>query len=627
MKILVVDDEQMVREAYRHVLEPDTGTSEQATLQSMAADLFGDKAADSSDVFNKKIDLTIASQGLEAISLVEHALAITSPFKVAFIDIRMPPGIDGKETARRIRALDPNINIVIVSAYSDHSVTDIATVAGPPDKIFYISKPFSSDEVWQMAVALSNRWDHDTQQIERLRQKIAELAASEARAQHAAYHDFLTGAPNRMAFQRELSLKVQDEDHDFALAFIDLDRFKHVNDTFGHGAGDDLLKMMYKNIRDSVPAGALVARLGGDEFGILFDDMDAQTATSACKQLITTCSQSVTVYSNSVQISASVGLLMSGDHQGCDTTDLMRFADIALFAAKRGGRRQVRVFDKAMDESVQFRQTIESGLRRAIERNEFILCYQPIVERSSLKTIGFEALLRWNSKEHGHVSPGVFIPVAEESALIHDVGDWVIQQALIDCKHWPELYISINFSPRQFKRENLIESLCRHADEAGVAYNRIQIEVTETAIFENVDRAAKTLNTLQQLGFRIALDDFGTGYSSLFNVKNFALDCIKIDKSFIDGLGSEAHAAAIVSSITHLARGLGLSVVAEGVETDIQCQALRVVGCSHMQGYLFGAAEPIELANKRLADENLSLLLEGKAVVDHEMIAHDRAAG
>ena len=587
MKILIVDDEAAVQGAYRHALEKSQTSRAGEALSSLAAGLFDDQAPDAAAEPADALNLTIASQGLDAVALVAEALADNRPFQVAFIDIRMPPGIDGKETARRIRLLDPDINLVIVTGYSDHSVTDIASVAGPADKIFYIAKPFAADEVRQMAVALGKRWANDARQVERLRVQLVELAASEARAVHAANHDALTGAPNRLSFRRSLAQRLQGTSREFGLALLDLDHFKHVNDTFGHAAGDDLLIEIFDVIKHVAPSVTQVARLGGDEFGLLIDG-DRATVMSICEKITRACAQSFTIFGNTVSISASIGIVYPADFPTHDALELKRYADLALFSAKRGQRGRIAEFDARLDASARFRRMIEEGLHHAIAHNEFSLHYQPIVERSSLSIVGFEALLRWTSAEHGPISPTVFIPIAEEGALIHQIGDWVVRQALADSHLWPDQYVSINFSPRQFKRNDLVQSLCEAAEAADVAFERIQIEVTETAVFENVERATTALRQFKDFGFRIALDDFGTGYSSLFHVKNFALDCIKIDKSFIDMVGNEANSMAIVSSIIHLARNLGISVIAEGVETELQCQALRVAGCSNMQGYFFG---------------------------------------
>jgi diguanylate cyclase (GGDEF)-like protein len=604
MKIIICDDDSGIIQTYRRVFDTAPVEKNADALSDLAEELFGSGRADTAEQTSvSQFDVTYVQQGLNAVNEVEAALKSNDPFRVAFIDVRMPPGIDGKETARRIRALDPNINIVIVTAFSDHSATDISAVAGPADKIFYICKPFSPEEVLQMARALCQRWDHDTKQIQLLREKISQLAESEARALRIANHDFLTGAPNRMAFQRALTDRVAHNRLGFVLAFIDLDRFKFVNDTFGHAAGDDLLRHVYSLLRAKAPEDALISRLGGDEFALLFDSTDEQDALEVCETIVRACGSGFQILGHSVQISASCGMLMARDYPEREAHDLMRYADVALFAAKRAGRDQVRIFDTEMDAGQKMRRAIEHGLATALEHEQLRLYYQPIVERDGLQTVGFEALLRWSSEEYGNVSPALFIPIAEESLLIHSIGNWVIDRALQDCRNWPDQYVSINLSPRQFKHEAVIDRLIERAAYWNVPHRNIQIEITETAIFENIDHAMDMVLRLRKAGFRIALDDFGTGYSSLFNVKNFALDCIKIDKSFVESLGSDRQSAAIVNSVAQLARSLGLSIIAEGVETESQCQALRLVGCSHMQGYLFGAAMPLEDSIQRIVEE------------------------
>ncbi|MFT6226339.1 MAG: diguanylate cyclase (GGDEF)-like protein [Paracoccaceae bacterium] len=600
MRILIVDDDRAVRDAYRHAFAPSAHARAGAALQLLSDELFATPGIGQAAPPEEDIEINYGSQGLEAVEKVKASVAAGRPFNVAFVDIRMPPGIDGKETARLIRGLDVDVNIVIVSAYSDHSVTDIAAAAGPPDKIFYIAKPFAAAEVRQMAVALSRRWEHDAKQVALLNERLTELAASEARAINAANHDFLTGAPNRLAFQRELATRMAGEASDFALALLDLDRFKEVNDTLGHGAGDDLLKIVYATIKANCPPGTMVARLGGDEFGLLID-AEREAAKLICDAIVDACAQTFTVFGSSVRIGASAGLLFVRDHPSADGIDLIRFADLALFEAKNASRGLTCIFDAAMDESARFRQKIESGLAAAIEKDELALFYQPIVDARTLVVVGFEALVRWTSTDHGAVSPAVFIPIAEEGPLIHKIGDWVIARALRDSCNWPGLYVSINISPRQFKRLNLKDLLIRKAAAAGVPHGRIQIEITETALFESTAQAITLMKDLKAEGFRIAIDDFGTGHSSLQRVKDLALDCIKIDKNFVKDVGENDASRAIVSSIAHLAKGLGLTVVAEGVETEDQHRALCAVGCSHVQGFLFGAAEEVGDIAARLA--------------------------
>ncbi|WP_230769343.1 putative bifunctional diguanylate cyclase/phosphodiesterase [Sphingomonas sp. Leaf4] len=609
VRILIVDDESAVHDAYRRSFRRDDTAD---MLGAMAAELFDDVeatvAADEPD-----FRLIHHTQGLDAVAAVERGIAEGDRFAVAFIDVRMPPGIDGRETATRIRALDPDVQIVIVTGYSDFSPLEISRAAGPADKIFYLAKPFEVEEIRQMATALSHRWQSDREladmraalaaKVEQLEEQALELAANESKAIHMANHDVLTEAPNRLAFLRALTEQVRGAET-FAMAMIDLDRFKLVNDTLGHLAGDELIRMTCTILTEQVAGEGFVARLGGDEFGVLMPVTGEDDAVMRCERLVLACSTSFRVFGHSVQGAASVGVVIVEGDTGREPVDVMRRADLALNEAKRSGRGVVRVFDDSMDESIRFRRQIESGLAEAIANGELSLVYQPIVSRNTLDVVAFEALLRWNSPTYGAISPAMFIPIAEESNLIHELGDWVLDTALAMLPNWPGQYVSVNFSPRQFRRQNFVGHVLEKVQHTGLPPNRLQIEITETAIFDNAERAAETLYKLRQMGFRIALDDFGTGYSSLYNIRKFALDCLKIDRSFIDGMGRERESAAIVHSIIHLGRALGLEVVAEGVETDAQVQALRVAGCSHLQGYYLSrpVAGPvaIELANNGL---------------------------
>ncbi len=595
MRILIIDDEQAMHESYAQSFRPHD-TAAEGGLSAMAAELFGADGVSAPAAPDPvaAFELTHKMQGLDGVAAVEAALQLGMPYSVAFIDVRMPPGIDGKETARRIRALDPDINLVIVTGYSDFSPLDISRAAGPADKIFYIAKPFEVAEIVQTATALCHRWASDRElsaarealagQVRLLEEQKLELAANESRAVHMANHDSLTDAPNRLAFLRALRASVHSTER-FAMAMLDLDRFKLVNDSFGHLAGDELIREVCGRLQVAAPRGSFIARLGGDEFAALFPTTGEDDASMTCERLLKACTATFNVFGHSVQGGASVGVVVIEPGSTNDPVDVMRRADLALNEAKRAGRGLVRVFDESMDESIRFRRRIESGLSNAIAAGELKLVYQPIVAQGRLEVIGFEALLRWHSPEYGTISPAMFIPIAEESNLIHELGDWVLETALEAVKAWPDQYVSVNFSPRQFRRQNFVGQVIERVQRSGVAPTRVQIEITETAIFDNAERAAETLYRLRQMGFRIALDDFGTGYSSLYNIRKFALDCLKIDRSFIDGLGRERESSAIVHSIIHLGRALGMEVVAEGVETAAQLQALRVAGCSHLQGY------------------------------------------
>ncbi|RYD50596.1 MAG: GGDEF domain-containing response regulator, partial [Sphingomonadales bacterium] len=449
-----------MHQSYRQVFGVSRSEGSDAALGAMAAELFSDDddaaAAPVSDVI--AFDCDHHMQGLDAVAAVQNAIETGERFSVAFIDVRMPPGIDGKETAKRIRALDPDINLVIVTGYSDFSPIDISRAAGPADKIFYIAKPFQAEEVMQTATALAHRWQADGElrgAIALLQEQKLELAANESRAVHMANHDSLTDAPNRLSFLHELGQAVKGDDC-FAMAMMDLDRFKLVNDTLGHLAGDELIRLICEILHKQVPTGGFVARLGGDEFAMLMRVTGEDEAVMACERMLKACSVSFKVMGHSVQGGASVGLVVVEPGSTGDPIDVMRRADLALNEAKRQGRGCVRVFDDTMDESIQFRRQIENGLSGAIAKGELKLVFQPIVAREGLEIAGFEALIRWCSPEYGMVSPALFIPIAEESNLIHELGDWVIDEAVKTLKTWPGQYVSVNFSPRQFRRHNFV---------------------------------------------------------------------------------------------------------------------------------------------------------------------------
>ena len=432
VRILIVDDEPAMHESYRQVFGA-RSTGKATALNTLAAELFGVEVPVSKASAGDLIEFDCAhfSQGLDAVEAIQDSIETGARFAVAFIDVRMPPGIDGKENARRIRALDPDINLVIVTGYSDFSPLDISRAAGPADKIFYIAKPFQAEEVMQTATALAHRWEADAKlrsAIALLEEQKLELAANESRAVHIANHDSLTDAPNRLAFLHMLGKAVKG-DRCFAMAMMDLDRFKIVNDTLGHLAGDELIRMVCEILREQVPAEGFVARLGGDEFAMLYPVTGEDEAEMAAERMLKAVSISFKVFGHSVQGGASVGLMVVQPGTIHDPIDVMRRADLALNEAKHGGRGMVRLFDEVMDESIRFRRQIEGGLSEAIAKGELKLVFQPIVGRDQLEVTGFEALIRWCSPEYGMVSPGMFIPIAEESNLIHELGDWVIDRA------------------------------------------------------------------------------------------------------------------------------------------------------------------------------------------------------
>jgi diguanylate cyclase (GGDEF)-like protein len=383
----------------------------------------------------------------------------------------------------------------------------------------------------------------------------------------------------------ELTARLARDRQHQNILMIDLDRFKAVNDTLGHSAGDDLVRKICTGIQGVLPPDAVLGRLGGDEFGVIVEAAAEARMASICTHILKVCAQTRYIMGHEVQVSASIGVAQQGSTHS--EMELMRQADLALYAAKREGKNRCRVFDTALDKATRYRLSIENGLERALRSGQLKMVYQPIVKADDGAILGFEALIRWDSPDHGAISPAEFIPIAEETGLILDIGDWITRQALRDCRRWRGPYVSINLSTRQFLRHNVGERILRYAAEADVRPEQVQIELTETAIIDDVERAAYNLKIMRAAGVRVALDDFGTGYSSLTYLKQFAIDCIKIDKSFVDNITRDRQSAVIVASVSKLANSLGMSVVAEGVETEDQRRILIATGVKALQGFYF----------------------------------------
>ena len=614
VRILIADDEPQMHSAYRDCFALQSGGTDD--VAELAASLFGDpgKGAEGPDFSDFRFDYV--SQGEDAVRAVAQASAEGDPYAVLFLDMRMPPGIDGYETAKQVRELDKAIAIAVVTGYSDHEPTAIARVAGPLDKLFYIHKPFKAEEIQQLTLSLGARWNVDREllhartqlqvRIDQVEEANVELAASEARNRHLALHDQLTRLPNRTQFNDFLERLSQQENGEIATIFIDLDHFKNVNDTLGHAAGDELICEIALRLSDLLPDSGILARLGGDEFAVALHGVSEEDALALGDEIVAACGQAFEIMGTRIFVGASVGIAVTPAHE-FRAYEALRRADLALYAAKNAGRNVARLFNHSLDESAQSRAKIEHRLRCALKEGKLRLGFQPIVWTDDGAAYGYEALLRWTDEELGEVPPGLFVPVAEECGLARELGEWVISNAIAECGKWQSGVISINISTLHFQTRGLVDFITGQAEAYGVDRSRIQFEITETAMFKNPDHAALIIRELRQAGIRIALDDFGTGYSSLVNVRDFELDCVKIDKSFVDTLGDDHQSAAIVSAVTAMARMLRLDVVAEGVETAEQVQALRLLGCGMMQGFYYAKAMkpedlPFEIANLPLPD-------------------------
>ncbi|MFZ2540351.1 MAG: EAL domain-containing protein [Gallionella sp.] len=445
---------------------------------------------------------------------------------------------------------------------------------------------------------------------------ISERKAAEERMAYLAQHDVLTGLPNRLLFQDRLqqAITYAERQHtSVALLFLDLDRFKNINDTLGHHFGDLLLQEVTQRIQQSVRTSDTVSRQGGDEYVIMLPNLNGLgDVVQVINKLIEAIAHPCQLEVHNVHVTTSVGISVY-PQDGTDSETLIRNADTAMYQAKEAGRNCYRFFTQAMNRSIARRVGMENKLREALKRNELLLHYQPLVDLRSRQIVAAEALVRWQHPEDGLIPPAEFIPIAEETGMIVTLGEWVLNEACRQNQEWRalglrEIAISVNLSPLQLHDRNLVNSVSLALSNSGMSAGALELEITESAMMKNPEQATTMLNKLSKLGIRFSIDDFGTGYSSLSYLKKFPLDTLKIDQSFVRDLTVDNDDAAIVRAVVSIAKSLGLRVIAEGVETAEQLRFLEGLDCEVMQGYYF--SRPVPAGEFRM-------LLESGRVLDH----------
>ncbi|MBX9958975.1 MAG: EAL domain-containing protein [Burkholderiaceae bacterium] len=443
---------------------------------------------------------------------------------------------------------------------------------------------------------------------------ITERKLTAQRIEFLAYHDPLTGLPNRVLLEDRLEQAIAQAErshHGLALVFMDLDNFKKINDSLGHATGDALLKEVAARLKRCVRDTDTISRQGGDEFVLVLGGLHgAEGSLPVLTKIMETLQEPFVCEGNELSTSASMGVALYPQDGNC--FDILRKkADMAMYRAKEAGRNTYRFFDEAMDEEAVEHLLMRSGLRRAIERGEFVLHYQPQVDIASGRVVGVEALLRWEHPEFGLVQPGRFIPVAEESGLIVPIGAWVIEEACRQAMVWrraglPDLVMAVNLSAAQFRRSGIEDTVAQALQRSGLVPALLELELTESILLQDVEQVLATVQRLKQLGVQLAIDDFGTGYSSLSYLKRFDIDKLKIDQSFIRDLASDPDDAAIVRAIIQMAHSLGLRAIAEGVETAELLQQLRGFGCDEAQGYLYARPMPAAETERYLAQRTVA---------------------
>jgi diguanylate cyclase (GGDEF)-like protein/PAS domain S-box-containing protein len=488
------------------------------------------------------------------------------------------------------------------------------------------------DEVWvSLNVSVIRATETQPQRLILQMQNITDRKWAEARLLHDAFHDTLTGLPNRALFLDHLRMAIaRHERHPhrhFAVLFLDFDRFKIINDSLGHLAGDELLIEIARRLVRGVRLGDTVARLGGDEFTILLEDINAQQeAIDLAERLQQSLTQSIKLSSQEVTITASIGIAFSTTGYQ-KPEEVLRDADTAMYQAKSRGKACYALFDPSMHSRAIHQLQIENDMRRALEREEFFLVYQPIMALETQRLVGFEALIRWQHPERGLVSPGEFIPISEETGMILPLGEWVIGEACRQMREWQgrwpalcdsSLIMSLNLSGKQLMQENIVGYVERALLQHQLDPHHLKLEITESVVMENIEVAMRKLDQLRKLGVKLSIDDFGTGYSSLSYLHRLSTDTLKIDRSFVQQMAENNENAEIVRTIITLAKNLQMDVTAEGIETVEQLEMLRALGCECGQGYLFAKPMQAEAAFQLITEQTAKKLLPAQLPAIHE---------
>jgi len=603
VRILVVDDNVAIHEDFRKVLvrEPDA----ELDLSRVESLLFGDTPTQRPQPVPYVLDF--ASQGQQAEQLVMRAVASGQPYAIAFVDMRMPPGWDGLETIEHLWRHDPDVQVVICSAHSDYEWNEVIERLGHTDKLLILKKPFEPIEVQQCASALSRKWQHEQvlrAHVESLEQVIAarteKLEAANLQLRHLATHDALTDLPNRVLLDDRLEQAIAHAERDsqsFAVMMLDLDRFKMINDSLGHHAGDAVLKEIACRLHAIVRSIDTVARVGGDEFVLI---IGPSTPPANVEEIAVRANealrQPIRVGSVDLHVSASIGIA-TYPTDGGSAERLLANADAAMYCAKQRGRNNYQCFAPGMSAVTLERASLESELHHALRLEQLELHYQPKVDTASGDVRSAEALIRWRHPQRGLIPPMQFIPLAEECGLIHDIGAWVVREACRQCAAWqragvPAVRVAVNVAASQFRRGDLLDTIRSALDDAQLDPQYLEIELTESVVMTDPEGTAAILEQLSRMGVLVSVDDFGTGYSSMNYLRRFPIDKLKIDRGFLKDLLSSSDDASIVRAIISLAHSLRLKVVAEGVETTEQLRFLRTLGCDQYQGYHFSPPVP-----------------------------------
>jgi diguanylate cyclase (GGDEF)-like protein len=596
-RILIIDDTPSIHLDFRKILSPEP--ADESSLASCEEALFGTALP-----ARPSFDLDSAYQGQEALELVERALAEGRPYAMAFTDMRMPPGWDGLETIERLWKVDPHLQIALCSAHSDYSWEAMAERLEFGDQLLVLKKPFDSLEIRQMASALTWKWQmaqDATLKMLSLERTIEDRVHELLKVSHLLQYDALTELPNSTLLGDRLTQSLalsRRHDKQLAVMFLGLDRFKRINNALGHPVGDEMLKRVGQSLVSTVRKSDSVFRYGSDEFVVILADIHhPQQTKGIAEKLLTAVSAPQHIAGHDLNVTASLGISIYPD-DGFDAVALIKKAETAMRNVKDSAPNDFGFFIDDMNLRAREQQSIESGIRLALKRKEFVLHYQPKLDLKSGKVVGAEALIRWLKPGHGWIYPSDFISVAEDSGLIVPLSKWVLGEACRQACAWqaaglPPISMSVNVSAIDFRQRGFVDGIVQILEQTGFDPTLLELEITESVLMQNVDATVATLRAIKALGVRLAIDDFGTGYSSLSYLRRFPIDVLKIDQSFVRGLSNDSNDAALVSAIISLGKSLNLNIIAEGVETLEQLDFLKANHCEEGQGYYFSkAVEP-----------------------------------
>lgn len=565
--------------------------------------------------------IELADSGMAALSLIAELTQNKVEVPLIICDRAMPE-MDGATLLSQLHGQFPKTQKILITELT--GLNDAIQTVDRANLYRYITKPWDETDLgltvrealrsYEQAKQLAEQKQTLKQMHLELQREIANRRRAEALLVYDALHDALTGLPNRTLLVERIEQAIRMARHDpayqFAVLFIDLDRFKIVNDSLGHTVGDELLVAISTRFRNCLRNTDIVARLGGDEFTVLLENIqDANDAVQVAQRILESLCTPFNLKGHLLSSSASIGIVV-GSTIYENAADLLRDADLAMYHAKETGRSCYALFDRELYVQTLKLLQIQSDLRQALERKEFVLHYQPIVSLSTEKLIGFEALVRWQHPQQGFISPAEFIPTAEETGFIIFLGEWVLREACRQMRHWQQqfslhspLTISVNISGKQFSQVNFVQQVEQILLETGFDAQLLKLEITESVLMENAQSSATMLSQLQALGIRLSIDDFGTGYSSLSYLHRLRLDTLKIDRSFVRDVDLSVEKIEIIRTIIALAWNLGMDVVAEGIETKKQLFQLRSLKCEYGQGYLFSKPLNCEQIGTLLAQD------------------------